>query len=63
MELCSFNVSNNDPFFLIAGPCVIENEATALETAEQLQETASSLAITSPLSKGEISGPRPIAGC
>jgi len=45
MELCSFNVSNNDPFFLIAGPCVIENEATALETAEQLQETASSLAI------------------
>ncbi|HBP14260.1 MAG TPA: 3-deoxy-8-phosphooctulonate synthase [Gammaproteobacteria bacterium] len=45
MELCSFNVSNNDPFFLIAGPCVIENEATALETAEQLQETASSLGI------------------
>ncbi len=45
MELCSFNVSNNDPFFLIAGPCVIENEATALETAQQLQETASSLGI------------------
>ena len=45
MELCSFNVSNNDPFFLIAGPCVIENEATALETAEQLKETASSIGI------------------
>ena len=45
MELCSFDVGNNDPFFLIAGPCVIENEATALETSEQLRAIARSLGI------------------
>ena len=45
MELCSFDVGNNDPFFLIAGPCVIENEASALETSEQLREIASSLGV------------------
>ena len=45
MELCSFDVGNSDPFFLIAGPCVIENEATALETSEQLREIARSLGI------------------
>ena len=43
MELCSFNVSDEDPFFLIAGPCVIESEAMALETSEQLREVARSL--------------------
>ncbi|MFP6795460.1 MAG: 3-deoxy-8-phosphooctulonate synthase [Pseudomonadales bacterium] len=45
MELCSFGVGNNDPFFLIAGPCVIENEATALETSVQLREVARSLGV------------------
>ena len=45
MELCSFNVSDKDPFFLIAGPCVIESEATALETSEQLREAAHSLKV------------------
>lgn len=33
MNLCGFEVSLDSPLFLIAGPCVIESEALALETA------------------------------
>lgn len=38
MKLCDFTVDNDAPFFLIAGPCVIESEQLALDTAGQLQE-------------------------
>lgn len=45
MKLCGFDVGLKHPFFLIAGPCVIENETMTLSVAEQLKETTSSLGI------------------
>lgn len=45
MKLCGFDVGINQPFFLIAGPCVIENESMTMSVAEQLKETTSSLGI------------------
>ena len=45
MKLCGFDVGLNQPFFLIAGPCVIENESLTMSVAEQLKETTSSLGI------------------
>lgn len=45
MKLCGFDVGLNRPFFLLAGPCVIESEAMALETAGQLKEIAAKLGI------------------
>jgi 2-dehydro-3-deoxyphosphooctonate aldolase (KDO 8-P synthase) len=45
MKLCGFDAGLDAPFFLIAGPCVIESEALALETAGQLKEIADSLSI------------------
>lgn len=44
-SLCGFKVGLNHPFFLIAGPCVIESEALALETAGKLKEITSRLQI------------------
>ena len=38
MKLCGFDVGLDRPLFLIAGPCVIESEQMALDTAGQLQE-------------------------
>ena len=38
MKLCDFEVGIDSPLFLIAGPCVIESEALALETAGYLKE-------------------------
>ena len=38
MQLCGFEVGNGRGLFLIAGPCVIEDEALAIDTAGQLQE-------------------------
>jgi len=38
MKLCNFNVGLDQPLFLIAGPCVIESEQMALDTAGQLNE-------------------------
>ena len=40
MELCSFRVGLDQPLFLIAGPCVVESEGLALETAAQLKDIA-----------------------
>ncbi len=37
MRLCEFEVGLDRPFFLIAGPCVIESEALALDTAARLR--------------------------
>ena len=45
MKLCGFDVGLNHRFFLIAGPCVIENESMIMSVAEQLKETTSSLGI------------------
>ena len=45
MKLCGFDVGLDQPFFLIAGPCVIESRAMALETAGQLKEIAARLKI------------------
>lgn len=45
MKLCGFDVGIEHPFFLIAGPCVIESEQLALDTAGQLKELTSLLGI------------------
>jgi len=45
VKLCGFDAGLNHPFFLIAGPCVIENESMTMSVAEQLKETTSSLGI------------------
>ncbi|MBA0901403.1 MAG: 3-deoxy-8-phosphooctulonate synthase [Candidatus Nitrotoga sp.] len=38
MKLCNFEVGLTSPLFLIAGPCVIESEQLALDTAGQIKE-------------------------
>ena len=45
MKLCGFETDLDLPFFLIAGPCVIESEQLALETASQLKEITGRLGI------------------
>ena len=45
MQLCGFEVGIDQPLFLIAGPCVIESQEMAIETAGQLKEMASALGI------------------
>ncbi|TAJ78016.1 MAG: 3-deoxy-8-phosphooctulonate synthase [Gallionellaceae bacterium] len=45
MKLCGFEAGLNQPFFLIAGPCVIESEQMALDTAGQLKEICNGLQI------------------
>ena len=45
MKLCGFEVGLDQPFFLFAGPCVIESEAMALDTAGQLKEITDRLGI------------------
>lgn len=45
MKIAHFEVGLDQPFFLIAGPCVIESEALAIDTAGQLKEIAESLKI------------------
>ena len=38
MRLCGFDVGPDRPFFLIAGPCVIESESLVLEVAGRMRE-------------------------
>ncbi|ALN61750.1 MULTISPECIES: 3-deoxy-8-phosphooctulonate synthase [Lysobacter] len=45
MKLCGFDVGLDQPFFLIAGPCVIESMQLQLDVAGQLKEITSSLGI------------------
>lgn len=45
MRLCGFDVGLEHPFFLIAGPCVIESRQLALDTAGELKEITASLGI------------------
>ena len=46
MKLCGFEVGLHQPFFLIAGTCVIESEQMALDTAGSLKEITDSLGIS-----------------
>jgi 2-dehydro-3-deoxyphosphooctonate aldolase (KDO 8-P synthase) len=45
MNLCGFDVGPQRPLFLIAGPCVIESEQLAMDTAGQLKEMAQRLSL------------------
>ena len=45
MKLCGFEVGLDQPFFLIAGPCVIESEQLQLDVAGQLKEITGRLGI------------------
>ena len=45
MRLLDFEVGIEQPFFLIAGPCVIESESLAMETASYLKKVCAELGI------------------
>jgi 2-dehydro-3-deoxyphosphooctonate aldolase (KDO 8-P synthase) len=45
MKLCGFEVGLDKPFFLIAGPCVIESMQLQLDTAGRLKEITSKLGV------------------
>ena len=45
MKLCGFEVGPDRPFFLIAGPCVIESEALVFEVAGRMKEITARSAI------------------
>ena len=45
MKLCSFEVGLDQPLFLIAGPCVIESQQMAMDTAGKLKEICNELQI------------------
>lgn len=46
MKLCGFEVGLDKPFFLIAGPCVIESRELAFETAEILKNMCAELGVS-----------------
>ena len=45
MKLCGFEVGLDRPFFLIAGPCVVESEQLQMDVAGQLKEITAALGI------------------
>ena len=45
MKLCGFDVGLDRPFFLIAGPCVIESEQLQMDVAGQLRDITAKLGI------------------
>src|SRR5580765_5686 len=45
MKLCGFDAGLDKPFFLIAGPCVVESEQLQMDVAGQLKEMTSALGI------------------
>jgi len=45
MKLCGFDAGNRQPIFLIAGTCVVESEAMALDTAGALKEICADLGV------------------
>lgn len=45
MKLCGFDIGLDQPFFLIAGPCVVESEQLQMDTAGALKEIAAKLGI------------------
>jgi 2-dehydro-3-deoxyphosphooctonate aldolase (KDO 8-P synthase) len=45
MKLCGFEVGHDRPFFLIAGPCVVESEGLVLDVAGRMKEITAALGI------------------
>jgi 2-dehydro-3-deoxyphosphooctonate aldolase (KDO 8-P synthase) len=45
MRLCNFDVGIDHPFFLVAGPCVVESETLVIDVAGRLNELTRSLEI------------------
>ena len=45
MKLCGFEVGLDRPFFLIAGPCVVESEQLQMDVAGALKEITAALGI------------------
>ncbi|HJP96932.1 MAG TPA: 3-deoxy-8-phosphooctulonate synthase [Rhodanobacteraceae bacterium] len=45
MNLCGFEVGLDQPFFVIAGPCVVESEQLQVDTAARLKEITGRLGI------------------
>jgi len=45
VKLCGFEIGLHKPFFLIAGPCVIESEQLVLDTAAELKDITDKLNI------------------
>ncbi len=45
MKLCGFDAGLDRPFFLIAGPCVVESEQLQMDVAGRLKEITASLGI------------------
>jgi 2-dehydro-3-deoxyphosphooctonate aldolase (KDO 8-P synthase) len=45
MKLCGFEIGHDRPFFLIAGPCVVESEGLVLDIAGRMQELTGALGI------------------
>jgi len=45
MKLCGFDVGLDKPFFLIAGPCVVESEQLQMDVAGKLKEMTAELGI------------------
>lgn len=45
MKLCGFDIGSDRPFFLVAGPCVIESEAMVLDIAFRMKEITDKLRI------------------
>ena len=45
MKLCGYEVGLDKPFFLIAGPCVVESEQLQMDVAGQLKEMTAALGI------------------
>src|SRR5436305_415867 len=45
MKLCGFDVGLDKPFFLIAGPCVVESEQLQMDVAGKLKEMTGELGI------------------
>src|SRR6478609_5778542 len=45
MKLCGFEAGLDKPFFLIAGPCVVESEQLQMDTAGKLKEMTAALGI------------------
>jgi 2-dehydro-3-deoxyphosphooctonate aldolase (KDO 8-P synthase) len=46
LHLCGFEAGLEQPFFLIAGPCVIESEDLVVDVAGRMQEITSTLGIS-----------------
>jgi 2-dehydro-3-deoxyphosphooctonate aldolase (KDO 8-P synthase) len=45
MKICGFDIGLDRPFFLIAGPCVVESEQLQMDVAGRLKEITSALGI------------------